>query len=192
MELQDTYYNKSEYVETASGNKVSRQTVLCGSQNIVLHGKVIVQSDAIIRGDLASVKTGRFCIISKGSVIRPPFKKFSKGVAFFPLQMGDHVYVGENTVVNAAVVGSYVYIGKNVVIGRRCVLKDCCMIEDNSVLPAETVVPSFARYSGNPARLITTLPEATPDLMTEFTKKEPHPLLMYVNENYSETPANNI
>lgn len=37
-------------------------------------------------------------------------------VAFFPLQMGDHVFVGENSVVNAAVVGSYVYIGKNVVI----------------------------------------------------------------------------
>lgn len=37
-------------------------------------------------------------------------------VAFFPLQMGDHVFVGENTVVNAAVVGSFVYIGKNVVI----------------------------------------------------------------------------
>lgn len=30
--------------------------------------------------------------------------------------MGDHVFIGENTVVNAAVVGSYVYIGKNVVI----------------------------------------------------------------------------
>lgn len=30
--------------------------------------------------------------------------------------MGDHVFVGENTVVNAAVVGSFVYIGKNVVI----------------------------------------------------------------------------
>lgn len=41
---------------------------------------------------------------------------FSFSVAFFPLQMGDHVFVGENTVVNAAVVGSYVYIGKNVVI----------------------------------------------------------------------------
>lgn len=41
---------------------------------------------------------------------------FISRVAFFPLQMGDHVFVGENTVVNAAVVGSYVYIGKNVVI----------------------------------------------------------------------------
>ncbi|KAJ9599800.1 hypothetical protein L9F63_026349, partial [Diploptera punctata] len=134
----DVHYNKAEYVETASGNKVSRQTVLCGSQNIVLSGKVIVQSDAIIRGDLANVRAGRYCIISKHAVIRPPFKKFSKGVAFFPLHMGDHVFVGERSVVNAAVVGSYVYIGKNCVIGRRCVLKDCCFIEDDTVLPPET------------------------------------------------------
>jgi hypothetical protein len=53
--------------------------VLCGSQNIVLNGKNIVQSEAIIRGDLANVRVGRHCIISSKAVIRPPFKKFSKG-----------------------------------------------------------------------------------------------------------------
>ncbi|XP_025829236.1 dynactin subunit 5-like [Agrilus planipennis] len=116
MEMRDINYDRSEYVETASGNRVSRRTVLCGSQNIVLQGKVIIQSDAIIRGDLANVKTGRYCIISKEAVIRPPYKKFSKGVAFFPLTMGDHVYVGERSVVNAANIGSYVYIGRNVVL----------------------------------------------------------------------------
>lgn len=77
---------------------------------------MIIQPDVIIRGDLAAIKLGRNCIISKDVVIRPPFKKFSKGVAFFPLHVGDHVYIGEDSVVNAAVVGSYVYIGKNVVI----------------------------------------------------------------------------
>ena len=46
------------------------------------------------------------------SVIRPPFKKFQKGVAFFPLHIGDHVMIGEGTVVNAAQVGSYVNIGQ--------------------------------------------------------------------------------
>lgn len=30
--------------------------------------------------------------------------------------MGDHVYVGEKSLVNAAIVGNYVYIGKNCVI----------------------------------------------------------------------------
>ncbi|XP_020621290.1 dynactin subunit 5-like, partial [Orbicella faveolata] len=82
MEQKDMYYNKAEYIETASGNKVSRQSVLCGSQNIVLNGKTIIQSDCILRGDLANVRIGRQCVISKRSVIRPPFKKFSKGVAF--------------------------------------------------------------------------------------------------------------
>ena len=36
--------------------------------------------------------------------------------AFYPLQIGDNVYIGEGTVVNASSVGSYVYIGKNCVI----------------------------------------------------------------------------
>ncbi|XP_068219758.1 dynactin subunit 5 isoform X2 [Palaemon carinicauda] len=93
-----------------------------------------------------------------------------KLVAFFPLHIGDHVYIGEGSIVNAAVIGSYVYIGKNCVIGRRCVLKDCCMIADNTVLPPETVVPPFARYSDSPARHTGDLPESTQDLMTDFTK----------------------
>ena len=45
-------------------------------------------------------------------MIRPPFKKFMKGVAFFPLHIGDHVFIEEDCVVNAAQVGSYVHIGK--------------------------------------------------------------------------------
>ncbi|RZC43146.1 dynactin subunit 5 [Asbolus verrucosus] len=170
MELREMNYNKNDYVETASGNKVCRQTVLCGSQNIILQGKVIVQSEAIIRGDLANVRTGRYCIISKEAVIRPPYKKFSKGVAFFPLTMGDHVFVGERSVVSAAVVGSYVYIGKNCVIGRRCILKDCCVIEDNTILAPETVVPPFTRCRGSPGTNVSDLPECQADLMVDYTR----------------------
>uniref|UniRef100_U5EWN1 Dynactin subunit 5 n=1 Tax=Corethrella appendiculata TaxID=1370023 RepID=U5EWN1_9DIPT len=175
MDVADTYYNKDEYVETASGNKVSRQTILCGSQNIVLHGKVIVQSGAIIRGDLAAVRTGRYCVISKEAVVRPPYKQFSKGVAFFPLHIGDYVFIGEGAVVSAAQIGSCVYIGKNAVIGRRCVLKDNCIIEDNAVLPPETTVASYMRFTadgkieggqGNP----DFVPHAMQELMIEFTK----------------------
>ena len=40
MELPDIPFNKAEYIETASGNRVSRGSVLCGSQNIILNGKV--------------------------------------------------------------------------------------------------------------------------------------------------------
>ncbi|KAK7112969.1 dynactin subunit 5-like [Littorina saxatilis] len=169
MELQDIYYSSAEYIETASGNKVSRQSVLCGSQNIVINGKSIVMTDCVIRGDLANVRIGRFCVVSKRAVIRPAFKKFSKGVAFFPLHIGDHVFIGEDSIVNAAQVGSFVHIGKNCVIGRRSVLKDCCAIADNTVLPPETVVPPFTIFSGSPGKVNGELPECTQDLMTDVT-----------------------
>ncbi|OWF43607.1 dynactin subunit 5-like [Mizuhopecten yessoensis] len=169
MEFQDQFYTNGEYIETASGNKVSRQSVLCGSQNIVINGKTIIMTDCVIRGDLANVRIGRHCVISRKAVIRPPFKKFSKGVAFFPLHIGDHVFIDEDSIVNAAQVGSYVHIGKNCVIGRRCVLKDCCAIADNTVLPPETVVPPFTVFSGSPGQFTAELPECTQDLMLDVT-----------------------
>ena len=78
-------------------------------------------------------------------MIRPPFKKFSKGfvpselvtnllkillfvqflccccffscsVAFFPLHIGDNTFIEEGVVINAASIGSFVHIGKNCVI----------------------------------------------------------------------------
>lgn len=170
MELLNTYYDRSQYVETASGNKVSRKSILCGSQNIVLSGKTLIMSDCIIRGDLANIRIGRRCVISERAVVRPPFKKFSKGVAFFPLHIGDHVFVGEDSVINAAQIGSYVHIGKGCIVSRRCVLKDACAILDGTVLASETVVPPFTVFGGSPGRIVAELPECTPDMMIDLTR----------------------
>jgi serine acetyltransferase len=36
--------------------------------------------------------------------------------SFYPMKIGDHVFVGEGAVVEAAIVGNYVHIGANCVI----------------------------------------------------------------------------
>lgn len=72
--------------------------------------------DTIVRGDLAGVKIGRHCIIGERCVIRPPFKRFSSGVAFFPMQIGEYVIIEDECVVNAASIGNYVHIGKGAII----------------------------------------------------------------------------
>jgi dynactin-5 len=116
MEQQDIYYDSSEYIETSSGNKVSRNCVLCGSQNIVLNGKTIVQSECVFRGDLANINIGRQCIIGKRTILSPPFKKLLSGGAFYPLQVGDYTIIGDDTIINASAIGAHVYIGKDCII----------------------------------------------------------------------------
>ena len=83
---------KSEYVEMASENKVNRQSVPRGSQNIVLNGKTIVMNDCIIRGGLTSVRVGRHCGVKSRGVLRLPFKKFSKGCISSFAYWGPHLY----------------------------------------------------------------------------------------------------
>ncbi|CAI8016834.1 Dynactin subunit 5 [Geodia barretti] len=170
MEQQDVAYDAGEYIETASGNKVSRTCILCGSKNIVLNGKTVVQSACIIRGDLANINVGRQCVIGKRTVITPPFKKLSHGGAFYPLQIGDNVIIEEDSVINASAVGSYVHVGKNCVISRSCILRDCCTVLDNTVLPPETVVPPFTVFGGSPGVMVGELSESVQDVMIEATR----------------------
>ncbi|KAK7939861.1 hypothetical protein WMY93_003187 [Mugilogobius chulae] len=76
MELSEILYNKAEYIETASGNKVSRQSVLCGSQNIVLNGK---------SGVLPSAHWG------------PRF--YEEDCVVNAAQIGSYVHIGKNCVI---------------------------------------------------------------------------------------------
>ncbi|KAJ2613370.1 hypothetical protein H4S08_002257 [Coemansia sp. RSA 1365] len=179
METSFTTYNKSEFIETDTGNKVSRLSLISGSQNIVLGGKTIVHSKCTIRGDLrragpshqAAVLIGRFCSLGEASVLRPPYKTYKGVFSYYPLKIGDHVDIGENSVVEAASIGSHVRIGKNCIIGRFAIIKDCCLIEDNAVVAPNSVIPSFSVVAGGPpAKIVAQLPESTQDVFEAQSK----------------------
>ncbi|KAJ2745496.1 hypothetical protein GGI20_002100, partial [Coemansia sp. BCRC 34301] len=155
MEIPHVTYRKSDYIETDTGNKVSRRSQISGSQNIVLGGKTIVHPHCTIRGDLrrsgpqhqASVLIGRFCTLGPFSVLRPPYKTYKGVFSYYPLKIGDFVDIGENSVIEAASIGSYVRIGKNCVVGRFAIIKDCCVLEDGAVVAPNTVVAPFSCVS---------------------------------------------
>eukprot|EP01112_Ceratiomyxa_fruticulosa_P000637 TRINITY_DN1057_c0_g1_i2.p1 TRINITY_DN1057_c0_g1~~TRINITY_DN1057_c0_g1_i2.p1 ORF type:complete len:184 (+),score=14.26 TRINITY_DN1057_c0_g1_i2:273-824(+) len=169
MQEPPMYYEKGDYIETLTGNKVSRKSVLCGSMNIRLHGKTIIKPGAVIRGDLANVIVGRLSLIGDNTVIRPSYKRFKSGIAFFPLTIGDHVTIDEGSVVEAASIGSYVSIGKNCIISKRCIIKDCSSIPDNTILAADTVVPPFTEYRGAPGLFYQELQESWIEVQKEKT-----------------------
>lgn len=68
------------YVDSGRGNRVSRTAMLGGSQNIQLKGKIVLDHDVIVRGDIANVHVGRHCFVGERSVLRPSSKLYEKCV----------------------------------------------------------------------------------------------------------------
>lgn len=125
-----------------------------------------------------AVAIGRYCFLSKGCCLRPPGKVFkgcvcllillgltlivgwlSSSFSHYPLKIGDHVYVGPGSVVEAALIGSHVNIGSGCVIGKFAIIKDYVRILEETVVPANMVIPSFSIVAGRPGRVIEEIPE---------------------------------
>ncbi|KAK3996558.1 putative dynactin subunit 5 protein [Cladorrhinum sp. PSN332] len=173
---------RGEYIETDTGNKVARKATLVGTQNIMLGGKTVIQPEVMIRGDLVrsiqsssssssgsatpnntAVAIGRYCFLSRGACLRPPGRLYKGAFTYMPLRIGDHVFVGAGTVIQAASIGSHVHIGARVVVGEFAILKDYVRVLDGTVIPPNMVVPSFTIVAGQPARVIGEVPEGGHD-----------------------------
>ncbi|GAA6053306.1 hypothetical protein JCM3770_006676 [Rhodotorula araucariae] len=174
---------KSSYIRTDTGNIVSRQSVITGSQNIVLGGKSILRHGCILRGDLRRagapgakeggtvvIAMGKYCDVGEGVVLRPCYKTYKGIFSYYPMKIGDHVTIGANSVVEAASIGTGVEIGKGCIIGPLAILKDYCRIADGAVLGSATIVPSLTEWAGSPARPIGQLPESTPEIVETKAK----------------------
>ncbi|KAF5863245.1 Dynactin subunit 5, partial [Aspergillus alliaceus] len=169
---------KGEYIETDTGNKISRRSQIHGTQHIILGGKTVIQAEAVIRGDLyrtsgsnsssgssgdpqqptsspsVAITIGRYSYVSKQAVLRPP-SRLHRGVhSFYPLKIGDHVFVGERAVVEAASVGNHVHVGRDAVVGSMAILKDFSYVLDGAVVAPGMVVPSWCVVGGAPARIV--------------------------------------
>ncbi|CAA9986614.1 dynactin subunit 5, putative [Plasmodium knowlesi strain H] len=184
---QSETFNRAEYILTASGNKVSRNSILCGMKNIHMLGKSIIKSGAMLRGDLSSLYFGKYVIVGSKTLICPcflqgrdPQKQQSDqpsqhakdaptnpsddptSTSYVTLTIGDNVYIGNECIIKAALIGSNVIIGNNCVVGERVVIKDNVIIKDNTYIPNDTIIASFAKYAGCPATYVKELPESAP------------------------------
>lgn len=168
MELQETFYNENDYIETTSGNKINRNALLFGTQRIIIAAKSVVRENTILRGDLAEIYVGRYCIISNGVVMRPPGRKFAKGFAHVKQTIGDSVFIGPDTIMSASNVSNNVYIGKQCIIGENCIIKAYSCILDGTVLAPETTVPVYSVVAGNPGQIIDVLPDCAKEMLEAY------------------------
>lgn len=72
-------------------------------------------------------------------------------IAFFPLVIGEHVFIGEGAVISAASIGSYVYIGKNAIIVSTPLSQRICLSGwPLWIVPIHRCNIYYIRFTGSP------------------------------------------
>lgn len=115
--------------------------------DVVMGDRCTVWFNAVIRGDVHSIRIGNNVNIQDGAVIHCTYKKS-------PTTIGHNVSIAHGAIVHGCT------IGDNVLIGMGAIVMDDVVVESNSIVAAGAVVskgttiPSGTVWAGVPAKKI--------------------------------------
>lgn len=75
-------------------------------------------------------------------------------MSYYPIRIGDNVFIGPNSIISSVQIGHHVYIGANVVLSPFTIIKDNCKILPDTVVPPNMVIPIASVVGGRPGRII--------------------------------------
>ena len=163
-------FTAEDYIVTSTGNIISRKATICKPQTVEIPlGRCIICPDVIIRGDLAAVQLNRYVLVGARTVLHPCYTTSTsatggKTLKFIAQTIGADTWIGEDCVIEAAVLGTGCIIERNCVLSKRCILKDYVHVLEGSVVPPDMVLPPFSIVAGNPAQIVGEMPESTSTL----------------------------
>jgi carbonic anhydrase/acetyltransferase-like protein (isoleucine patch superfamily) len=126
--------------------------------NATIVGDVITGDDcsiwfnAVVRGDVNSIRMGNKVNVQDGAVIHATFQK-SKTV------IGNNVSIGHNAIVHGCTVHDNVLIGMGAIIMDNAVIKGNSIIAAGAVVLEGTLVECGSVYAGVPAKKVKDISE---------------------------------
>jgi carbonic anhydrase/acetyltransferase-like protein (isoleucine patch superfamily) len=106
--------------------------------------------NAVVRGDVNSIRFGNNVNIQDGAVIHCTYEKTK-------VNLGNNVSVGHNALVHGCTVGDNVLIGMGSIVMDDCVIEANCIIAAGAVLLEGTKVETGSIYAGVPAKKVKDL-----------------------------------
>lgn len=110
--------------------------------------------NAVVRGDVNSIRMGDKVNIQDGAVIHGTYEKAATLI-------GNNVSIGHNALVHGCTIHDNVLIGMGAIVMDNAIVKSNCLIAAGAVVLANTVVESGSVYAGVPAKKVK---EISPDL----------------------------
>jgi len=127
--------------------------------NATIVGDVIAGNDcsfwfnAVIRGDVNSIRMGNKVNVQDGAVIHCTFKKTQAII-------GNNVSIGHNAIVHGCTVHDHVLIGMGAIVMDHAVVHSNTIIAAGAVVLEGTVCEGGSIYAGVPAKKVKAIDES--------------------------------
>ena len=118
--------------------------------DLILGDQCSVWYQAVIRGDVHSIRIGNRVNIQDGAVIHATYQKS-------PTTIGHDVSIGHNAIVHGCTIHDSVLIGMGSIIMDDCVIHSNSIIAAGSVVTQNTIVEEGSIYAGIPAKKIKSV-----------------------------------
>lgn len=123
------------------------------AENATLIGDLIMGNDcsiwyqAVIRGDVNTIRIGNKVNIQDGAVIHATYKTA-------PTIIGNKVSIGHNAIVHGCTIGDNVLVGMGSIIMDHSIVGSNSIIAAGAVVTKNTIISPGSIYAGIPAQII--------------------------------------
>jgi carbonic anhydrase/acetyltransferase-like protein (isoleucine patch superfamily) len=118
--------------------------------DVVMGNECSVWFNAVIRGDVNSIRIGNKTNIQDGAVIHCTYQKAATTI-------GSNVSVGHNAIVHGCTVEDNVLIGMGAIVMDNAVVQQNCIVAAGAIVLENTICESGYIYAGIPARKVKQL-----------------------------------
>jgi carbonic anhydrase/acetyltransferase-like protein (isoleucine patch superfamily) len=118
--------------------------------DVVMGDQCSVWFNAVVRGDVNSIRMGNKVNVQDGAVIHCTYEKTK-------VNIGNNVSIGHNALVHGCTIEDNVLIGMGSIVMDNCHIEENCIIAAGAVLLEETRVESWSIYAGVPAKKVKSL-----------------------------------
>ncbi len=145
------------------------------AENATVVGDVEIGNDcsiwfnAVLRGDVNTIKIGNKVNIQDGSVLHTLYQKST-------IEIGDNVSIGHNVTIHGAKIENDVLVGMGATILDHAVIGSNSIIAANSLVLSNTIVEPNSVYAGVPAKKVKDI---EPEQTKEMIEKIANNYLMY-------------
>lgn len=115
--------------------------------DVILGNKCSVWFNAVIRGDVHSIRIGSNVNIQDNVIIHCTYKKSD-------VSIGDNVSIAHGAIIHGCKIRNNVLIGMGAIIMDDVIIEDNCIIAAGAIVTKGTHVPEGSVFAGIPAKKI--------------------------------------